>query len=327
MKELIGFVLSTSVMLSCSFGNKKNAETTISTTEINAKSIASAMFNADSAYHYIEKQLSFGVRTPGSDAHKACGDWLVRQLSNWGYEVLEQSFAGKNYYKQDITGRNIIASLLPDKAQRILLMAHWDTRAVADEDPDRDKQRTPIVGADDGASGVAVLLELARQWSLTNPSIGIDIVFFDLEDGGHTGDNDSWCLGSQYWATNPHKSPYRAQGGILLDMVGAKGARFHWEGYSKSYAAPLMMDLWETAEKLGYSSYFRSSEGGVMVDDHVPVIEKLRIPCVDIINYSQEDGREGFASHWHTHNDNISIIDKETLRAVGETVATYIQKQ
>lgn len=292
-----------------------------------ASLMSSAPFDVDSAYAYIQQQVDFGVRTPGSAGHQACGDWLVAKLRGWGYNVTEQAFPGKDYYGKAVEGRNIIASLNPAAPKRMLLMAHWDTRVVADADSDPSRQTQPIEGADDGGSGVGVLLELARQWSLSAPAVGIDLVLFDLEDGGTSGDNDSWCLGSQYWAANTHVPNYRAEGGILLDMVGAQGARFHWESYSRSHAAPLLMELWDLAKSLGHIQYFPHSEGGGITDDHIPVIDKLGIPCVDIVNFSYDNGRQGFGEHWHTHQDNMAIIDKSTLQAVGQTVATYISKQ
>lgn len=322
MKYILSLSLATALLFSCHSGGQASS----SATDTTSVSMATpAPFDADSAYSYIRQQVEMGVRTPGSAGHRACGDWIVARLKGYGFEVQEQFFPGKTYSGEAIEGRNIIASLNPSNSQRLLLMAHWDTRAVADEDANGARREQAIEGADDGASGVAVLLELARQWQITPPSVGIDIIFFDLEDGGHSGDTDSWCLGSQYWAQNPHTKPYKAEGGILLDMVGARGARFHWELYSKQYAAPLLSELWSLAQGLGHGEYFKQSEGGALIDDHLPVMKYLGIPCVDIINYSESNGREGFGSHWHTHEDKLSIIDKATLNAVGQTVATYVQ--
>lgn len=328
MKKSIILSLLLPCLLACNTSNSQANGQNTPADEISSAGavLSSAPFEADSAYHYIKTQVDFGVRTPGSPGHRACGDWIVKQLKAWGYTLTEQNFPGKDYYGKAVTGRNIIASIQPEASQRLLLMAHWDTRQVADEDSDPQKQKVAIQGADDGGSGVGVLMELARQFSLNPPRVGIDIVLFDLEDGGHSGDNDSWCLGSQYWSKHPHTADYTAKGGILLDMVGARDARFHWEAYSRSYAAPLMHELWGIAKELGHIKYFPHSEGGAMVDDHIPVIENLGIPSVDIINYSYEGGREGFGKHWHTQADNMSIIDKATLQAVGQTIASYIYK-
>lgn len=328
MKKLLTLSLVISLLFSCNLSGKQTTTTVDTTGQASSEiNMVSAPFNVDSAYSYIQTQVNFGARVPGSTGHQVCGDWLVSKLEGWGYTVTEQSFPGKDYHGANITGRNIIASLNSNNPKRMLLMAHWDTRVVADEETSPSLRTRAIQGADDGGSGVGILLELARQWSLKNPQIGLDIILFDLEDGGHSGDSNSWCLGSQYWASTPHTPNYHAEGGILLDMVGAKDARFHWESYSRSHAAPLLMELWDLAKQLGYIEYFPHSEGGGVTDDHIPVIDKLGIPCIDIINFSYDNGRQGFGAHWHTHKDNMSIIDKATLQAVGETVATYIDKQ
>lgn len=291
-----------------------------------AKSTTETSFDADSAYRFVSEQVAFGPRVPGSQAHRQCGDWIADRLRSWGYVVIEQAFSGKDYFGQPIQGRNLIATRQAETTPRVLLMAHWDTRAIADHDPEHSKRMQPILGADDGGSGVGVLLELARQHA-QKPIEGVelDFVFFDLEDGGSTGDNDSWCLGSQHWSKHPHQTGYKADLGILLDMVGAKDARFHWEGYSRAYAAPVLYKLWETARQIGWGQYFVSSDGGEMIDDHIPVIKNLGIPSVDIINYSPSN-RHGFGDHWHTHGDNLNIIDRKTLRAVGETVQAMLHK-
>lgn len=284
----------------------------------------SIRFDADSAYRFVSEQVAFGARVPGNVGHQRCGDWIVAQLKRWGYTITEQTFTGKDYWGKSITGRNIIASLRPEAQNRVLLMAHWDTRAVADHDAAPDKRSEPILGADDGASGVGVLLEIARQHSLSPMAVEPDFVFFDLEDGGNSGDNDSWCLGSQYWAKHPHVADYKARFGILLDMVGAKGARFYWESHSKAYASPILFKIWDTARSLDWGNYFVSADGGEMVDDHVPVIKHRGIPSVDIINYDPKT-YNGFGGHWHTHGDNLNIISKETLRAVGQTVVRVLE--
>ncbi len=288
-------------------------------------------FCEDSAYYYIEKQLSFGPRIPATKQHSECGDWLSNKLSEFGATVIEQTANVVHYDDQKINIRNIIGSFQPEKKDRVILMAHCDTRPFADRERDKEKQIKPIMGADDGASGVAVLLEIARQLQIQQTEIGIDIIFFDLEDWGQPDfttryiPGNWWCTGSKYWSENPHLENYNAIYGILLDMVGANNATFMSEGYSTKYAKDILAKVWTVGNSLGYQQYFISSFGGYITDDHVLVNENMKIPSIDIINLKDSD--TGFAPHWHTHNDNINIIDKETLKAVGQTVLEVLYRE
>ena len=319
-------LLVPSLLVGCG-GSTSKAETADTTGAKEETRRAPSPFEVDSAYSFLTHQVSLGARVPGTPAHSACASWIESKLREWGYKVTLQPFKGKDYHGKDISGTNIIATRHPEESgERILLMAHWDTRPVADQDPNPYAQSTPILGADDGASGVAVLLEIARQESLLGSERAIDFVFFDLEDGGQGGSDDSWCLGSTYWAKHPHTPGYKARYGILLDMVGAQGARFYWETLSREYARPILSALWSTAAQLGWGGYFVQANGGAMTDDHVPVIRHLGIPCVDIINFDPTRAT-GFGSHWHTTHDDMNIISIETLRAVGETVSTTIREE
>ena len=239
------------------------------------------------------------------------------------------------YDGRRLTAKNIIGALAPDRTRRILLCAHWDSRPFADRDPDAGRQRTPIDGADDGASGVGVLLEIARQLNVSGlpADVGIDIVFFDAEDGGtpafDPASNDpqsetTWCLGSQHWARYPHTAGYTAEYGILLDMVGSRDAVFYREQTSDRYAAAYVDRVWSAARDLGFGRYFVNAPGGNLVDDHVYVIRGLRIPCLDIVNYAP-DRSTGFGAYWHTGGDTMDNIDRATLRAVGQTVLYVIK--
>ena len=286
-------------------------------------------FDADSAYTYVEKQTLFGSRVPNTQAHIQCGDFLVREMERFGAKVIEQKAILKAYNGESLNARNIIGVFNEDKKDRILLFAHWDSRPYADHDPNPDNHKTPVLGANDGASGVGVLMEVARQIGMKEPNIGVDIIFFDAEDygtpsfyEGNTGE-DTWCLGAQYWAVNPHVPGYSAQFGILLDMVGAKNAVFMKEGFSMHYAANYVEKIWKKANELGYGRFFVSENGGYITDDHYYVNRLANIPSVDIIHL-EKNSPNGFFEHWHTVNDTMEHIDKETLKAVGQTLLEIV---
>ena len=327
-KSLLLISIISMVMNSCQ--SKKNLVQKLKESRYIHQRVAPS-FNEDSAYSFIEKQISFGPRVPETPGHQHCGDWLVEKLSTYGANVIEQRANIIHYTGQEIEIRNIIGSYQPNLESRILLFAHWDTRPFADNEASRQKQQAPILGADDGASGVSVLLEIARHLKLNPTNVGIDIIFFDMEDWGQpSSDNiyipgEWWCVGSRYWSEQPHKENYKAMYGILLDMVGGANATFMKEGYSQKYASSIISKIWDTAHELGYNKFFVQQPGGYIIDDHVSIIENLKIPCVDIINL--KNSNTGFASHWHTHSDDINIINKETLQAVGQTVMEVIYRE
>ena len=284
-------------------------------------------FNADSAYLFCEKQCDFGPRTMNSDAHDKCGAWIVDKFKQYGCSVIEQKADLKAYDGTMLKSNNIIASYKPEQTTRILLCAHWDCRPWADNDPDSTNWRKPVMGANDGASGIAVMLEIARQLQKSDSlNIGVDFVCFDAEDWGipqwsDAEDNgDSWALGAQYWAENPPKAGYEARFGILLDMVGGTGARFYQEGMSKQYAQPIVNKIWTAARAAGYESLFPNEQGGYVTDDHIPVNQKTKIPTADIIAFYPNCQQSSFGPTWHTVNDTMENIDRNILKAVGQTV-------
>lgn len=282
-------------------------------------------FSADSAYQFIREQVDMGPRLPGTDAHRQCAEWLEMKLAGYGAEVTVQKATVRRFDNKELPMYNIIGSFNKDKVNRILLCAHWDTRFMADQDvQDQDK---PILGANDGGSGVGVLLEVARQLQLKSPDAGVDIIFFDAEDQGQPEGlpfkPDTYCLGSQYWARNPHTPNYRAKAGILLDMVGAEGAVFTLEGTSMNYAAEWMRKVWDNAIQLGHSDHFNYQRTEAITDDHLYINRIRRIPTIDIIQYDYNTP-SGFGAYWHTHDDNMEVIDKNTLQAVGETVLASV---
>lgn len=288
-------------------------------------------FNADSAYSYVKRQVDFGPRVPGSDGHKACAAWLEQKLAGFGAKIYKQNVQLQRYDGALLDAVNIIASFDPDNVKRVMLCAHWDTRPWADNDDDPANHHTPILGANDGGSGVGVLLEVARQIAAAKPAVGIDIMLFDAEDSGTPRfDNDdyddrSWCLGAQYWAHNPHRQGYTARYGLLLDMVGAADAVFYREGFSQDYAPSVIDKVWDKAAQLGYSHLFVNDFAGYISDDHVPVNEIARIPCIDIIH--NDPTTTGFGTFWHTVDDDMDIIDKQMLGIVGAVVLNVIYNE
>lgn len=288
------------------------------------KQVPVPAFSADSAYQYIADQVAFGPRVMNTDAHEAARAYLAAKLRSFGAEVEEQKFTATAYDGTALESTNLIARFNPDDPDRLLLAAHWDTRHVADSRLEDDPTAV-VQGADDGASGVGVLLEIARQLGRSTPDIGVDIVLFDAEDYGGPGDTESWGLGSQHYAKS--LTGTKARYGILLDMVGAKDATFAYEGYSKQNAQPVLDKVWGIAAQLPYAKpYFPKRDGSAVTDDHFFVMKYAGIPMIDIINHRQ-DTDSGFVRHWHTGNDNLDVIDKATLRAVGQTVTALVYRE
>lgn len=302
----------------------------------NGSVITACPFDADSAYTYTAAQVAFGPRVPGSAAHSECVTYLTGKLRSIGMDVTMQEGMMTAYDGQPIRVRNIIATLAADSAyahrEGVLLCAHYDTRPWADQEENYDDRLTPILGANDGASGVGVLLEIARQWVLQpQHKRPLTIILFDAEDMGtpdfYTGiqREDTWCLGSQMWAQNyaQHRNAQPIRYGILLDMVGDPAAAFPREYYSEYYARQYVDQIWHTAQELGYSSRFLHERSYPITDDHYYINVSAGIPCVDLIHYNPSSST-GFPSWWHTHDDDMTHVDKEALRHVGEVVLTTI---
>lgn len=274
-------------------------------------------FNADSAYQFVQEQVDFGPRIPNTSAHVAAGNQIIARLESYGAKVKIQSFEATTYDGVTLALRNIMGSFNPAAKKRILLATHWDTRPWASKD--KEEPTATFDGANDGASGVGVLLEIARKIQASGPpDVGVDLLFFDGEDWGQEGNGrpGTWCLGSQYWAKN--KQGYAAYYGILLDMVGGKNARFPYEGLSRKMAKRVLTNVWTQAAEIGYAKYFIPRKEGEIMDDHYYVNKVAKIPMIDIVHWEPEFGY--FGDWHHTRKDNMSIIDKNTLKTVGQTV-------
>lgn len=293
-------------------------------------------FTADSAYRYVEEQVSFGPRVPGTMAHQQCVIYLVEQLRRFGAKVEIEQGQKPNYDGQPQQIVNIIAHIGDTSKRRVILAAHYDSRPWADQEEEYFARLTPVMGANDGASGVGVLLEVARQWGIKkaeNKTVpAVDIIFFDCEDLGtpdfYTGQQreDTWCLGSQLWAEQHRSEQSNYRYGILLDMVGAPDAVFEKEYYSVQFAQNYVEKLWRTAQSLGYSSLFRQDYTYPITDDHYYLNTIAGIPTLDIIHYSKHT-ETGFAHWWHTTEDDMRHICPATLEAVGKTVMATVEEQ
>ena len=291
-------------------------------------------FNADSAYNFVEAQVAFGPRVPNTKPHQETAKYLEQTLKRLGANVFVQKAQVTAYNNEKLNIFNIIGRVFPEKENRVLLFAHWDSRHIADRDKNEENKDQPILGANDGASGVGVILEVIRalQADSTKPNIGVDVIFFDAEDYGQPNDvqmgqkADTWCLGSQYWANNPPIKNFKSKYGILLDMVGAADAVFPQEGVSLYYARGIVNKVWSIAARLGYMSYFSGqvNEGGI-TDDHVYVNRIAKIPSIDIIHY--DVNTQDFGDFHHTQKDDMSIISKSTLKVVGEVVLATIHSE
>lgn len=293
--------------------------------------VAVPKFERDSAFDFVAKQVAFGPRVPNSDAQKRCKDWFVAKFTAYGLKVTEQPFTATAYTGKKVNGINIIAQYNPSATKRIFIASHWDSRPMADSPLETERKNEPILGADDGASGVGVILEIARALQADPPAnLGVDFVLYDAEDYGDDSDvnpnPNSWCLGSQHWSRNLVPSGYSPKYGILLDMVGAKNVKFTKEGVSMNFAPTVMNKVWKTGQNLGYTNYFSEEKSGPVTDDHYFVNTIAHIPMIDIIGKSGET-QTGFGAHWHTHNDDMDIIDVKALRAVGQTLLEVIYQE
>jgi len=282
-------------------------------------------FNADSAYAFVEEQVHIGPRNPNSPGHTQVQRYLTDKLRDYAGQgmVFTQQFTYPGYDGDTLRLANIIASFNPGSQDRIMLSAHYDTRPRADEDSIQTE--SPILGADDGGSGVGILIELARIFKNDPLPIGVDIVLFDGEDYGKSGDLENYFLGSRYWAANPPVAGYDPRFGILLDMTGAKSAVFPKEVNSLSYAPNLVNEVWNIAREKGYGALFVDEPGAQVQDDHVIVSENAGIPMINIIHHKKgEGGRAVFGDYWHTSRDNMQVISKQTLDAVGKVLLELI---
>lgn len=323
MKNIFYVLVAALCLVACG-GNKKAVG---EGTEV---TLLGPTFCADSAMAFCNTQCEFGSRTMNSEAHEKCKEWIVGKFQQYGLDVEEQKADLKGWDNTTLKSTNIIARFNPEAERRILICAHWDCRPWADNDPDSTNWRTPVLAANDAASGVGIMIELARLLQKdTTIVFGIDFVCFDAEDYGlpqwaeadfEGSSEDTWALGAQYFAKN---NTTKYQFGILLDMVGGMGAHFYYEGFSMQYASGIVDKVWRCANETGNSTYFIPQHGGKVTDDHKPLNE-AGIPTIDIIAYYPDCQQSSFGPTWHTINDNMQNMDANVLGAVGQTLVQVI---
>ncbi|MCK9156982.1 MAG: M28 family peptidase [Paludibacteraceae bacterium] len=330
MVKYLFVMLSFCGFVACGSGAQQSSATDVQQSEKESKKEVKikSKFNKDTAFAFLKKQCDFGPRVPNSAAQKACASYLAAELKRFGAEVTVQEAKVKAYDGTMLDMKNVIGCFQPEKQDRIIFFTHWDSRPYCDNDDNKDNHNKPVMAANDGASGTAVLLELARLMQQEAPNVGVDIVFLDVEDYGAPSFakgqyKDDWCLGTQYWGAHPHYT-YKPKYGILLDMVGGRDPLFAIDIVSQQYAGFVVNKVWSIAGSLGYGNTFVYREGGNIMDDHYYINKLTQIPTMDIIDF--KEGR-GFPDTWHTANDTPENIDPNTLQMVGDVVVTTVYRE
>jgi glutaminyl-peptide cyclotransferase len=295
-------------------------------------------FSGESTLGYVKTQLDFGPRVPGMPGHRRTGDWIVAEMKKRSDSVVVQSFTHVTAKGDTLPLRNILARINPAAQQRVLYVTHWDTRPTADEDPNLGNKRLPIPGANDGASGVALLMGIADALKKTAPIYGVDLLFVDGEDygsfDGYNADSaltKSWdvLIGSTYFANHLPSSDYRPIFGVLFDMIGDKDLQIYQESNSVSAAPEVVSRVWQTAADLGHSNYFISQNNQAVTDDHVPLLKRgLRvIDVIDIDYCTQGTDCVGTPRNLHhTMQDTFDKVSAKSLQIVGDVAVTLVTK-
>ena len=281
-----------------------------------ASTVTAREFDGAAAFASVSRQVAFGPRIPGTEGHRAMGDWLVAELRQRADTVLVQSWTHTTADGRRLPMRNFVARFRPADARRVLYLAHWDTRPVADSERDPARSGDPVPGANDGGSGVAILLGVADALKRAAPSIGVDLVFVDGEDWGSFDTNTDVLIGSEYFAEHLPEPGYAPLFGVLWDMVGDSVPVFEQEGHSAQQAPEVVQRVWSTAQRLGYGAAFTNRAGQVITDDHVPLLRKgLRV--IDVIDLDYP---------WHhTTGDTPDKVSQSTLQLVGDVAMTLVR--
>jgi Zn-dependent M28 family amino/carboxypeptidase len=276
-------------------------------------------FDGARAFTYVERQLAFGPRVPNTPPHRAMGDWLAAELAARADTVIVQAWRHQTSKGVTLDLRNFFARFRPEAQDRVLFVAHWDTRPTADKDPNLGRQRLPIAGANDGASGVAVLLGIADALKARAPAVGVDLLFVDGEDFGDFSDSTESLIGAWYFAA--HKpAGYQPLYALVFDMVGDKELQLYYEGNSHSFAPEVVQRVWQTADRLGYGNVFIHGVRHTLLDDHVP-LQRAGIHAIDLIDYDYGPNN----AYWHTGEDTIDKVSGASLAIVGNVALALVR--
>ncbi|HKI79035.1 MAG TPA: M28 family peptidase [Ignavibacteriaceae bacterium] len=288
-----------------------------------AKNYNIPKFDSENAYNQVKAQVNFGPRNPNSKGHEAALNYLQNELKKYCDDVQLQSFTYSGYNDEKLNLTNIIGRFNPAEKNRIILCAHWDTRPRAEKAEDPKRRNEPILGANDGGSGVGVILEMAKILKTNKINYGVDLVLFDGEDYGKESDLDNFCLGSKYFAVN-YKEPNYPAFSILLDLVGDKEAEFKVEGNSKNYAPEVIKTVWGIASQIN-ANMFSQQDGSAIYDDHIP-LNRAGLKTIDIIDMELvgADTPVKRRNYWHTHKDTMNNIGKNALQQVGDVLTHLI---
>jgi hypothetical protein len=289
---------------------------------------AKTSFVGDSALSYARQQVAFGPRVPGTPQAQRAGDWIVQMMKARADTVIEQRWTHTTADGKQLSMRNVLARFKPDLPQRILYLTHWDTRPTADLDPFLGNRGDPIPGANDGASGVGLLIALGDALAQTPPNVGVDLLFVDGEDYGKNFEAPytDVLIGSQYFAEHLPSADYRPIFGVLWDMIGDAELNILQEGNSLRQAPEVVSRVWQKAAELGYEEYFIPRQGHDVTDDHVPLLNKgLRVIDVIDLDYGPL-GPDGVASpnYHHTMQDTIDKISAKSLQIVGDVALSLL---
>lgn len=281
----------------------------------NQPAAATVEFDGAKAMGYVNTQMAFGPRVPGTAAHRTAGDWIVAQMRERADSVTVQTWTHVTADGTRLPMRNVLARFNPTASTRVLYLAHWDSRPTAEKAADAAARREPTPGANDGASGVAVLIGVADALKARPADVGVDLLFTDGEDWGDFDTNTDVLIGAKYFAANM-PSGYAPVFGVLFDMVGEPNARFLYESNSLRVAPEVLQRVWSTAQQLGHGAYFPTREYGPVTDDHLPLIEKgLKVINVIDLDYA----------HHHTPDDTADKVSAVTLQVVGDVAMAVLR--